>query len=129
MINKIIYWIIRIIPAFILLQTLYFKFTGAEESVYIFTQIGAEPIGRIGSGVIELIAGVLLLSPRYSVWGAILSFGTMCGAILSHLLILGIEVKEDGGQLFLYAVATLICSFWVILFEKDKVLNLILKNK
>jgi uncharacterized membrane protein YphA (DoxX/SURF4 family) len=97
--------------------------------VYIFTQLGAEPAGRIGSGVIELIAGVALLLPRFSVWGAILAFGTMCGAVFSHILILGIDIKGDGGQLFLYAIITLFFSFLVIFFEKDKILKLILKTK
>ncbi len=127
--NQIIYWVIRIIPAFILLQTLFFKFTGAEESVYIFTQLGAEPFGRIGSGVIELIAGIAILIPRFSVWGAILSAGTMSGAIFSHLLILGIDIKDDGGQLFLYAVVTLICSLLIMFIERDKILNVIFKIK
>lgn len=114
--STLLYWAVRIIAAIILLQTLFFKFTGAEESVYIFTQVGIEPWGRIGTGIMELIAAVLILVPA-TVWaGAVLAMGLMGGAILSHLAILGIEVKEDGGQLFIYAVTVLICSavaFWI----------------
>lgn len=107
---------LRGIAAAIMLQTLFFKFTAAPESVYIFSQLGIEPWGRIGSGVIELIASVLLLIPRTTVVGALLAMGIMGGAILSHLFILGIAVQNDGGLLFIYASLVLISSailFWM----------------
>ncbi|MFM7856659.1 MAG: DoxX family protein [Flammeovirgaceae bacterium] len=116
--SKIIFWVARLVAAIIMLQTLYFKFTGAEESVYIFTQMGMEPWGRIGTGVMELVASVLILIPS-TVWiGAILGIGLMGGAILSHLAVLGIEVKGDGGQLFFYALAVLICSSLALWLSK-----------
>src|SRR3954447_21245156 len=90
-------WVAQLTVAVILLQTLFFKFTAAEESVYIFTRVGAEPWGRIGSGVVELIAAILLLMPATAPLGAILTMGTMAGAILSHLTLLGIVVMDDGG--------------------------------
>ena len=99
----------RLIAAVILLQTLWFKFTGAEESIYIFSKLGAEPYGRIGSGIIELIAGILLLTPRYCWIGALLGLGTMAGAILSHITVLGIDILGDGGQLFALAIITFKC--------------------
>ena len=43
--------VLRLVPAIILLQTLYFKFSAAPESVFIFEQLGLEPWGRIGLGV------------------------------------------------------------------------------
>lgn len=93
-------WTCRIIAAIILLQTLYFKFSGAEESVHIFTKVGLEPWGRYGSGLAELIAAVLLLTPRLAWAGAVLGLGVMAGAIASHVTVLGIVVKNDGGLLF-----------------------------
>jgi putative oxidoreductase len=111
---KITFWLVRLIPALILLQTLFFKFTGAAESVYIFSKLGVEPWGRIGSGVAELIAGILLLIPRFSVVGAALALGIMGGAILSHLAILGISIMDDGGYLFFLAVVTAVCSAIII---------------
>lgn len=103
-------WVLRLVPALILLQTLFFKFTAAPESVYIFSTLGVEPWGRIGSGVVELIAGFCLLY-RPLVWlGSGLAIGLMSGAVFSHLTLLGIEVMEDGGQLFYMAVVTLIFS-------------------
>jgi putative oxidoreductase len=112
----LLFWAVRIVAALIMLQTLYFKFTGAEESVYIFTQVGMEPFGRIGVGVMELIASALILIPA-TVWaGAVLALGLMGGAIMMHLTLLGIEVQGDGGQLFLYAVIVAACSlvaFWL----------------
>jgi len=121
-------WPLRIIPAVILLQTLFFKFTASEESVYIFSKLGAEPYGRIGSGIVELIAATLLLVPRTTLWGAILAFGVMAGAIASHAFVLGIVVKNDGGTLFVLAVVTLVCSFILILYNRNK-LYLFIKNK
>ena len=103
-------WALRAIAAVILLQTLYFKFTAAPESVYIFTKVGAEPWGRLGSGVVELIAAVLILTPRFTWLGSILAAGVMAGAILSHLTILGIEVQGDQGLLFALAVIVFLAS-------------------
>ena len=108
-------WVLRLIAAVILLQTLFFKFTGAPVSVYIFTKVGAEPWGRIGSGIVELIATVLLVIPRTSWLGALIALGVMAGAIMSHLTLLGIEVQGDKGLLFFLAV-TVFTSSAVIVF-------------
>jgi len=102
--SDILFWILRILSAVILLQTLYFKFSGAEESVYIFSTVGVEPWGRIGTGIVEAIASVLLLIPRTTPVGAMLGLGVMSGALFFHLTRLGIEVRGDHGQLFVYAL-------------------------
>lgn len=107
-------WVLQIVVALILLQTLFFKFTGAAESVYIFSTLGAEPWGRIGSGIVELIAAVMLLVPRTLVYGAILALGTISGAILAHLTRLGIEVQGDGGTLFALALIVFISSALIL---------------
>lgn len=109
-------WVLRAIAALIMLQTLFFKFTAAPESVYIFSTLGIEPWGRIGSGVMELIASVLILIPRTTVLGALLAMGIMGGAILSHIFFLGISVQGDGGQLFIYALLVFVSAsvlFWM----------------
>jgi len=108
--NKYLSLLLRIAVAFILLQTLYFKFTAHPESVYIFETVGMEPFGRIGSGIVELIASVLLFVPKRNWLGAGLALGTMSGAIFFHLTTLGIEVKGDGGTLFYMAVVVAIAS-------------------
>ena len=107
---NVISWIARIIAAIILVQTLFFKFTAAPESVYIFTRVGAEPWGRIGSGVLELIAAILLLIPRWSWLGSVLAIGLMVGAIGAHLTLLGIAVQGDRGLLFGLAWAVLVTA-------------------
>lgn len=103
-------WAMQVVAAAILGQTLFFKFTGAEESVYIFSTLGVEPWGRLASGAAELVAVVLLLVPRTAAVGALLSLGVICGAIASHLTVLGIVVKDDGGLLFGLACVVFACS-------------------
>jgi hypothetical protein len=114
-------WLLQIVAAVILLQTLFFKFTGAEESVYIFSTLGMEPAGRIGSGIAELIASILLLVPSTVPLGAVLALGVMSGAILSHLTVLGIEVKGDGGLLFALAVIVFASAVIVLLLRRSEI--------
>ena len=114
-------WLLQLFVAVVLLQTLFFKFTGAEESVYIFSTLGAEPWGRIGSGVLELIAALLLLIPATAPFGALLTLGTMTGAIVSHLFFLGIEVKGDGGLLFGLALTAFAASAIVLFIRRFQV--------
>ena len=119
--NKNIIFVLRLIVAVILLQTLYYKFGGHEDSIYIFTTLGLEPYGRIGIGVMELIASILILLKRTSWAGALLTVGLMAGAIFSHLTQLGIEVKGDGGQLFYIAVGTWVLSLVVLWSERKQI--------
>lgn len=119
--STIILWIVKIVAAIILLQTLFFKFTAAPESVEIFTKVGIEPYGRIGTGVLELIAAILILIPATAYLGAGLALGLMVGAIGAHLAILGIVVMDDGGQLFIYAVLVAISAAIILWFEREKI--------
>jgi putative oxidoreductase len=111
-------WLLQIVTAVILFQTLFFKFTAAEESVYIFTRVGAEPWGRIASGVVELIATILLLVPATSVLGALVALAVISGAIVSHLTLLGIVVKDDGGLLFGLAVIVFLASLGILVIRR-----------
>ena len=117
----VVSWALQIVVAVILLQTLFFKFTGAAESVHIFSTLGAEPWGRIGSGVVELIAAILLLVPATVTIGAVLALGVMVGAIMSHLTVLGIEVQNDGGLLFALALTVFVGSVVVLVLRRRDV--------
>jgi uncharacterized membrane protein YphA (DoxX/SURF4 family) len=119
--TRIIDWLFRIAIAVILLQTLYFKFTGHPESVALFSKLGVEPWGRIGTGAIELIAGILILVPATALIGAALSLGLMAGAIASHLFAIGIESDNDGGQLFMLAIIVLVLSLVVLAMRRKEV--------
>jgi uncharacterized membrane protein YphA (DoxX/SURF4 family) len=121
--TKIIKWIFRIVASGILLQTLFFKFSGAEESIYIFSRLGIEPYGRIGSAIAELIVAILILIPRTTWIGALGGIAIMTGAVVSHLLVLGIEVKNDGGLLFGLAVITLLSCSVLLYWDKNKLFN------
>lgn len=118
-------WALKITASAILLQTLYFKFTGAPESIYIFSTLGIEPYGRIGSGIAELIVVVLLLIPKTTWLGALGGCGVMTGAVLSHLFVLGIEVQGDSGLLFSLAVITLLCCLILLYRNKNIIMNLL----
>jgi putative oxidoreductase len=118
--NKNILLVIRIIVTIILIQTLRFKFTAHPDSVYIFETLGLEPFGRIGIGVLELIAGILLLIPRTVCAGALLTLGLIGGALIMHLTKLGIVVNNDKGVLFITAIVTFILSAIILyLYRKD----------
>jgi putative oxidoreductase len=118
--KKYISLALRFVAALILLQTLYFKFTAQPESVELFTKLGVEPWGRVGTGVIELIASILLLIPTTTFVGAFLGVGLMSGAIFSHLLVIGIESKGDGGQLFMLAIIVLLCCVALLFIHKHQ---------
>jgi putative oxidoreductase len=111
----------RLIAAGIMLQTLFFKFTGAPESVYIFTTLGAEPWGRIGTGILELVAALLLLFPGRVWLGAGMTLGLMGGAIMSHLTKLGVVIQDDGGLLFSLALITFVCSAVVLVMHRQAI--------
>ncbi len=118
--KNIISWLLRITAAVILLQTLFFKFTTAPESVELFTKLGVEPWGRIGTGVIELITSILLLVPAAVFIGAFLGVGLMAGAILSHIAVIGIESQAGGGQLFTLAIGVLVCCLILTLMHRKQ---------
>ena len=123
--KTILGWIFRVAAAVIMLQTLFFKFTASEESVYIFSKLGIEPWGRIGTGIMELVASVLILIPRTKAVGALLAVGIMAGAIISHVLFLGIVVQNDGGLLFGYACLVFVSALAVLLFYWRELLQFV----
>ena len=126
--KKIVSWILRLLAALIMLQTLFFKFSGAEESIYIFKQVGMEPWGRYLTGFVELIAGVFLLTNRYEL-GALLGLGTISGAIFFHLTKLGVEVKGDGGYLFMLAIVVFVSCTAILLVNFSEIKAKYLPNK
>ncbi|WP_395627447.1 DoxX family protein [Daejeonella sp.] len=125
--KNIISWVLRLTAALILFQTLYFKFTAHPDSVHIFSALGVEPWGRIGLGIIELITAILILIPKTKVIGMATSLGIITGAVLSHLLVLGINVSNDGGGLFTLAIIVFIVSTIFLLMHKSELLSLIKK--
>ena len=127
-ISIIVTWLLRLLPAVIMLQTLYFKFTAHEESVQLFTVLGMEPWGRIGTGVLELIASILILYPRTTGLGAVLGLGLMSGAIFFHLTVLGVKYGGDY-TLFIYAVIVFVCCVFLLFFYRSHVFGLIRKKQ
>lgn len=119
-IKNILLLVIRLAVAIILLQTLFFKFTGHPESVALFTKLGVEPVGRIATGVLELVVSLFILYRPTVALGSLLGIGIMAGAIVSHLFIIGIESAGDGGQLFSMAIIVLIfCLILVLAYQQD----------
>lgn len=127
--NKVIHWGLRLVAAVILLQTLFFKFTAAPESVYIFSRLGMEPWGRISIGIMELIASLLILWPKTTGFGALLATGLMGGALFFHLTKLGIVVQNDSGELFIYALLVFVSSLLLLIIYRNQILNLFTDSK
>jgi hypothetical protein len=129
--QKLLSWAAQILAFLIMFQTLFFKFSGAEESVYIFSTIGIEPWGRYGTGILELIACIFLLLPNYSWIGAAMGGAMMSGAILIHLTVLGTSVEDDHGYLFVLAVITLFACMVVLYIRKGQIpfIQKLLPNK
>ena len=121
--TTIVSWILQVIVAVILLQTLFFKFSGAKESVYIFSTLGLEPWGRVGSGVFELIAAILLLIPRTVTIGALMAMAVISGAIIGHLTKLGIALTavDDHGELFALALAVFVGSAIILVLRRHEI--------
>ncbi|RME32069.1 DoxX family protein [Candidatus Woesearchaeota archaeon] len=118
--RRLTVWTLQVVAAAILLQTLRFKFTGAPIAVDIFTRLGVEPWGRILTGVLELITGLLLLLPWTAVYGALLAAAIMLGAIASHVFVLGIVVEGDGGSLFVLTLIVLVFSAAIIGMRREE---------
>ena len=127
-ISVIVTWLLRLLAAVILLQTLYFKFTAQEESVQLFTTLGMEPWGRIATGIFELIASALILYPKTTGPGAALGAGLMGGAIFFHLTVLGIRFGGDY-ILFVYALIVFVCCVILLFIHKDQILGFIKKRQ
>lgn len=126
--RNLLLWVLRIIPAVILLQTLYFKFSAHPQSVKLFTRIGMEPYGRIGSGIVELIAATLILIPRFTGYGAILGLVMMTGAIFFHLTKIGIYFDGDP-VLFIYAVITFVCCAFLLFVYRNRLRNAVTHDR
>ncbi|MCR9074574.1 MAG: DoxX family protein [bacterium] len=129
---RITSWVLQIVIAIILGQTLFFKLTGAEETKALFEVLGAEPWGRYASALMELSAVVLLLIPRTSVLGAMLALGVILGAIGAHLTKLGVSIDPGalgnealeplaGPSLFVMALVVLVCSVSVIVIRRSEI--------
>ncbi len=118
---KIANWVLRIIIALILLQTVFFKFTGAEESKQLFETLGMEPTGRLGSGLAELAAAVMVLAPATAAIGALLALGVMSGALVSHFTVLGINYNGDGGALFAMASIVFLASLATLYLHRTRI--------
>lgn len=122
--KNIAIWVLRLLPAVIMLQTLYFKFSAKPESVELFTILGMEPWGRLGTGVMELIAAIMILYPKTTVYGAGLGLGLMSGAIFFHVTKLGLDFGGDY-LLFTYAVICFAsCAVLLLLFRSQLFLKI-----
>ncbi len=121
--KQIVLLLLRLTVAVIFLQTLYFKFTAHPDSVYIFTALGAEPYGRIGLGLLELFTAILILLPRTQLFGMLASLVIILGAVASHIVVIGIAIKNDGGGLFILALIVLIATSIFLYLQKNELIK------
>lgn len=128
-IKVFISWVLRVVVAIILLQTLYYKFTGHPDSVYIFSKLGVEPWGRISLGIIELLTALLIFIPKTKFIGMAISFFLMIGAISSHIFVIGLNISNDGGGLFILALIVLFSSIVYFIINKNEFCSYLKDNK
>ncbi|NOT39424.1 MAG: hypothetical protein HOP13_02925 [Alphaproteobacteria bacterium] len=127
-------FVLSLYVAFVFVQSLFFKWTGSEESVFIFATlrdwsgIGLfEPFGRFFIGLCELAASILLFVPRARIWGAGMALAIITGAIFFHLFTpLGVEIKGDGGLLFALACGVWLASAAILLIQRREAMALLL---
>jgi len=120
--EKTISWIFQIIAAIILGSAGFSKLSGNEMSAFVFSELGIEET-RLIIGVIETLAAFLLIT-KAPYLGAILGFGTMIGAIIAHVSVLGMEIQNDGGTLVML-LAVLVVATIVIMWIWRRSLPLI----
>ncbi len=127
--RNILIWALSIYIAVVFVQSLFFKFTGSKESIYIFSTlrdwsgIGLfEPAGRWIIGLSELTASILLFVPRVRIFGAALAISIMSGAIFFHLVSpIGVVILGDGGELFTLACGVWISSWIILALSRDQI--------
>ncbi len=149
--KKIITNILIVYIAFVFIQSLFFKFSGAPETQHIFNTIDAwaadtfgiaglfVPPGVFNAYVIasaELVASILLLVGMFTArkilisLGAVMALGVITGAIFSHLFTpLGISVQDDGGALFFMACGVWISSVIIVFMHKSLILKILCCSK
>ena len=119
--QRVVSWVCQLVAAGIMIETLFFKFTAAPESVYIFKRMGTEPWWRWGQGIWELLASICLLVVPLRWAGGVLTTGAMLAAILSHMTWLGFSIQGDHGLLFGMAMVTFICGFTVMILHRHSI--------
>ncbi len=145
--KKNAHWLLTLYVAFVFIQSLFFKFTGSPETVYIFqgkldpwaATLGFPGVFAPGGifsakvvGSFELIASVLLLAGaclagrrQLQVLGAALGLGVISGAIFFHLFTpLGVAVvntdgSSDGGELFMLACGVWLACAFLLWLRRD----------
>jgi uncharacterized membrane protein YphA (DoxX/SURF4 family) len=127
---RVIAWLAAGWIAWELLYYEQFKLTGNEGSIDGVFQPLAEWFGipahekpiRLGVAILEIIASVLVLIPRFRVWGAFLALGTMSGAIFFHTIgPIGIDPYGDGGKLFKEACFTWAMAALILVIHRAEV--------
>ena len=127
--KTILLWALSGYIAAVFVQSLFFKFTGAPESIYIFSTLRDwsgislfEPAGRWIIGLSELTASILLFAPRTRIFGATLAIGIMTGAIFFHLFSpIGVVILGDGGELFTLACGVWISGWIILALSRDEI--------
>ena len=120
----LLFGLLQILAAAILLGAAVGKFSSTAGDVFIFTELGMEPTGRIIIGLIEATAALMLLTKNYPALGALLGIGVMCGAVIAHVSVLGFNVQGDRG-LHIVLLLTVVLSSGTVLIARRKTLPFI----
>lgn len=119
--SNFISWVLRIITTYIIFQIVYFKLSGDPQCIFVFEKMEIEPHGRFITGLIELVVGIFLLVPNTKLLGILGAFGAASCCLTAHFTVLGIEINNDGGQLFSMTASVFVLSIILSIIHKDEI--------
>lgn len=112
-------YVFQILAGAILGFAAFGKFSGADGSIYVFSELGI-PETRLVIALLEAVAAALLVFNYLEVIGALLGFAVMLGAFIAHMSILGMIVGEDGGRTFAMLLVVLVSTSLVMWLKREK---------
>lgn len=111
------FWVLKIAVAGMFLMAGGSKLAGVEQMVQLFDTIGLGQWFRYVTGITEVTGALLILIPATTAFGAILTVGTMVGAIITHLFLIGGNPAMP--------IGLLVGSLFILYFKKDQILKLL----
>lgn len=115
---------LKLFPILLFFSSGFAHITSDELSVYIFSHLGVEPVGRYLIGALEISAGFLMILPGRSLEAGIVGAILSLGMIAVHLLFLGTELQGDDSYRFSLATILLTACLGLIFVHRQEIKGL-----